>query len=78
MVWDRIVDEGKGDGDHPLLLQRVLDPLRVESYPLSTLRQLQMYPFATEQPGDSLWELGLDFTVSPGKTGLAERRNTLA
>ncbi|MEO6608150.1 MAG: glycine cleavage T C-terminal barrel domain-containing protein, partial [Aestuariivirga sp.] len=29
----------------------------------------QMYPFADQMPGDSLWELGLDFTVSPGKTG---------
>jgi aminomethyltransferase len=28
-----------------------------------------MYPFADEGPGDTLWELGLDFTVSPGKTG---------
>ena len=28
-----------------------------------------MYPFADEAPGDTLWELGLDFTVSPGKTG---------
>jgi aminomethyltransferase len=28
-----------------------------------------MYPFADQPPGDSLWELGLSFTVSPGKTG---------
>jgi aminomethyltransferase len=28
-----------------------------------------MYPFADEAAGDTLWELGLDFTVSPGKTG---------
>ena len=28
-----------------------------------------MYPFENEGPGDTLWELGLDFTVSPGKTG---------
>ena len=28
-----------------------------------------MYPFADEPPGDTLWELGLDFTVSPGKVG---------
>jgi aminomethyltransferase len=27
-----------------------------------------MYPFEHDPPGDSLWELGLDFTVSPGKT----------
>ena len=29
----------------------------------------QMYPFENEGPGDTLWELGLTFTVSPGKTG---------
>jgi aminomethyltransferase len=28
-----------------------------------------MYPFENEGPGDTLWELGLDFTVSPGKVG---------
>jgi aminomethyltransferase len=28
-----------------------------------------MYPFENEPCGDTLWELGLDFTVSPGKTG---------
>jgi aminomethyltransferase len=28
-----------------------------------------MYPFPDQPPGDSLWELGLDFTVSPGKVG---------
>jgi aminomethyltransferase len=28
-----------------------------------------MYPFENEGPGDTLWELGLDFTVSAGKTG---------
>ena len=28
----------------------------------------QMYPFEKDPPGDTLWELGLDFTVSPGKT----------
>jgi aminomethyltransferase len=27
----------------------------------------EMYPFEKDPPGDSLWELGLDFTVSPGK-----------
>jgi aminomethyltransferase len=27
-----------------------------------------MYPFEHDPPGDSLWELGLDFTVSPAKS----------
>ena len=46
-----------------------LDMLRVESsllfYPYD---MSQMYPFDNDPPGDTLWELGLDFTVSPGKT----------
>jgi aminomethyltransferase len=28
-----------------------------------------MYPFEGEGPGDTLWELGLAFTVTPGKVG---------
>jgi aminomethyltransferase len=44
--------------------------LRVESYLLFfPYDNSQMYPFESEPPGDSLWELGLDFTVSPGKVG---------
>jgi aminomethyltransferase len=47
-----------------------LDMLRVEScllfYPFDNS---EMFPFEDEGPGDTLWELGLDFTVSPGKTG---------
>ncbi|WP_426227482.1 aminomethyltransferase family protein [Pararhizobium sp. DWP3-4] len=69
MLWDRIVDEGKAMGIIPVCFS-VLDMLRVESYLLFyPYDNSQMYPFANEQPGDSLWELGLDFTVSPGKTG---------
>ena len=45
-----------------------LDWLRVESYLLFYPYDMsQMYPFEHDPPGDSLWELGLDFTVSPGK-----------
>ena len=47
-----------------------LDMLRVESYLLFyPYDNSQKYPFENEGPGDTLWELGLDFTVSPGKTG---------
>jgi aminomethyltransferase len=47
-----------------------LDWLRVESYLIFyPYDNSQMYPFESEGPGDTLWELGLDFTVSPGKTG---------
>jgi len=40
----------------------VLDMCRVESY-------LLFYPFDNSPEGDSLWELGLNFVVTPGKTG---------
>jgi aminomethyltransferase len=44
--------------------------LRVESYLLFyPYDNSEMYPFADEPAGDTLWELGLDFTVSPGKEG---------
>jgi aminomethyltransferase len=47
-----------------------LDLLRTESYLLFfPFDNSEMYPFADEGPGDTLWELGLDFTVSTGKTG---------
>jgi aminomethyltransferase len=69
MIWDTILAEGKGMGIIPCCFS-VLDMLRTESYLLFyPYDNSQMYPFESEQPGDSLWELGLDFTVSPGKTG---------
>ena len=69
MVWDTILAEGKSMGIIPCCFS-VLDMLRVESHLLFyPYDNSQMYPFADQQPGDSLWELGLDFTVSPGKSG---------
>ena len=69
MVWDTILDKGKDMGIIPCCFS-VLDMLRVESYLLFyPYDNSQMYPFPEQIPGDSLWELGLDFTVSPGKTG---------
>jgi aminomethyltransferase len=69
MVWDTILDKGKSMGIIPVCFS-VLDMLRVESYLLFyPYDNSQMYPFPDQIPGDSLWELGLDFTVSPGKTG---------
>ncbi|BAF87375.1 aminomethyltransferase [Azorhizobium caulinodans ORS 571] len=68
-VWDTIVAEGAEMGIIPCCFS-VLDMLRVESYLLFyPYDNSQMYPFADQPPGDTLWELGLDFTVSPGKTG---------
>lgn len=69
LIWDTILDEGKPMGIIPCAFT-VLDWLRVESYLLFyPYDNSQMYPFANEGPGDTLWELGLDFTVTPGKTG---------
>jgi aminomethyltransferase len=69
MIWDTILDQGKSMGIKPVCFT-TLDFLRVESYLLFyPYDNSQMYPFPDQPPGDSLWELGLDFTVSPGKTG---------
>jgi aminomethyltransferase len=68
-IWDTILAEGKGMGIIPASFT-ALDWLRVESYLIFyPYDNSQMYPFESEGPGDTLWELGLDFTVSPGKTG---------
>ena len=69
MIWDRILDEGASMGIIPCRFT-TLDMLRTESYLLFfPFDNSEMYPFEDEGPGDTLWELGLDFTVSPGKTG---------
>ena len=68
-LWDRILEDGRDLGIVPTSFT-ALDLLRVEScllfYPYDNS---EMYPFENEPAGDTLWELGLDFTVSPGKTG---------
>jgi aminomethyltransferase len=67
-IWDTILTEGKELGIVPTSFA-ALDMLRVESYLLFYPYDMsQMYPFDEDPPGDTLWELGLDFTVSPGKT----------
>ena len=68
LIWDTILAEGKPMGIQPCCFT-TLDWLRVESYLLFYPYDMsQMYPFEQDPPGDTLWELGLDFTVSPGKT----------
>ena len=68
-IWDRILEEGASMGIIPCRFT-TLDMLRTESYLLFfPFDNSEMYPFENEGPGDTLWELGLDFTVSPGKTG---------
>ncbi|AVD83265.1 aminomethyl transferase family protein [Pseudomonas sp. SWI6] len=67
MLWDGILEQGKAHGIIPCAFT-ALDWLRVESYLLFfPYDNSQMYPFADQKAGDTLWELGLDFTVSPGK-----------
>ncbi len=68
LIWDTVLSGGKSMGIIPTCFS-TLDWLRVESYLLFYPYDMsQMYPFDKDPPGDSLWELGLDFTVSPGKT----------
>jgi aminomethyltransferase len=69
VIWDTILAEGAAMGIIPCAFT-ALDLLRAESYLLFyPYDNSEMYPFADEAPGDTLWELGLDFTVSPKKTG---------
>ncbi len=67
-IWDKVLAEGQAMGIVPCSFT-TLDWLRVESslrfYPYDNSG---MYPMEGEPVGDTLWELGLDFTVSPGKT----------
>ncbi len=68
-IWDTIVAEGADMGIIPTRFT-TLDMLRTESYLLFyPFDNSQMYPFENEICGDTLWELGLEFTVSEGKTG---------
>lgn len=67
LIWDSILELGKPQGIIPCAFT-ALDWLRVESYLLFyPYDNSETYAFADQPAGDSLWELGLDFTVSPGK-----------
>jgi aminomethyltransferase len=69
LIWDSILDDGKEMGIVPCQFA-TLDMVRIESALLFfPYDNSQTYPFENDPPGDSLWELGLDFTVSPRKTG---------
>jgi len=69
-IWDNILAKGAGMGIVPAAFT-TLDLLRVESYLLFyPFDMSEIFPFESgDGAGDTLWELGLDFTVSPGKTG---------
>lgn len=69
LIWDTILEEGAELGIVPCAFT-ALDWLRVESYLLFyPYDNSEMYPFPDEAAGDTLWELGLDFTVTPAKAG---------
>ncbi|MGB7244083.1 MAG: aminomethyltransferase family protein [Sulfitobacter sp.] len=78
-LWDSILDAGKDMGVRPVQFS-TLDLLRTESYLLFYPGDnSETYPFEDGSPcGDTLWELGLDFTVSPGKTGFIGAENHYA
>ena len=77
-LWDAILEDGKDIGIRPVQFS-TLDLLRTESYLLFYPGDnSETYPFPDQPCGDSLWELGLDFTVSPGKTGFRGAENHYA
>lgn len=78
-LWDAILEDGKDMGIRPVQFS-TLDLLRTESYLLFYPGDnSETYPFEDGSPcGDSLWELGLEFTVSPGKTGFRGAENHYA
>lgn len=78
-LWDAILEDGKDIGIRPVQFS-TLDLLRTESYLLFYPGDnSESYPFADGSPcGDSLWELGLEFTVSPGKKGFRGAENHYA
>jgi len=68
LLWDTILEKGESMGIIPAAFS-ALDTLRVESYLLFyPYDNSEMHPFENEAAGDTLWELGLDFTVSKDKT----------
>lgn len=71
-VWDNILSNGEAMGIRPVQFS-TLDLLRTESYLLFYPGDnSETYPFDDEVCGDTLWELGLEFVVSPGKIDLLE------
>lgn len=77
-IWDTILEKG-GDDVRPTQFS-TLDMLRIESYLLFYPGDnSETFPFEDGSPcGDTLWELGLDFTVSPDKTGFVGSENHYA
>lgn len=77
-LWDSILEAGKDKGVRPCQFS-TLDMLRIESYLLFYPGDnSETFPFEKDLCGDTIWELGLEFTVSPGKTGFIGAENHYA
>lgn len=78
-LWDSILEAGKDMGVRPCQFS-TLDMLRIESYLLFYPGDnSETFPFENGGPcGDTLWELGLEFTVSPDKIGFIGSENHYA
>ena len=77
-LWDNILETGKEEGVRPTQFS-TLDMLRIESYLLFYPGDnSETFPFDNDLCGDTIWELGLEFTVSPGKTGFIGAENHYA
>ncbi|HEY4536545.1 MAG TPA: aminomethyltransferase family protein [Enteractinococcus sp.] len=77
-IWDTILERGKEYGIVPVQFS-ALDMFRVESALLFFPDDMsEAHPFDTDLPGDTLWELGLQFAVSPSNEefrGIAQHRH---
>ena len=77
-LWDNILETGKDEGVRPTQFS-TLDMLRIESYLLFYPGDnSETFPFEDETCGDTIWELGLEFTVSPDKEGFIGAENHYA
>ena len=64
-IWDTILEDGKQYGIVPVQFA-ALDMFRVESALLFFPDDMsEAHPYDDDLPGDTLWELGLNFAVSP-------------
>ena len=78
-LWDTILDQGAALGIRAVQFS-TLDWLRTESYLLFYPGDMsETHPFENGEPcGDTIWELGLEFTVSPGKIDFIGAENHYA
>ena len=75
-IWDTLVEKGAPLGIIPTRFT-TLDRLRAESYLLFyPFDNSEMYPFENDKTGDTLWELGLEFTVSEKPAFAAQKSIT--